>query len=139
MNLAAFIDFFRSNFLSMCRYIVVGIFVYGVEYISYLSLILYCSVAPLYANAAAKIIAGFIAYFFHRIYTFQKSFYEGLYKDLVKYVAVLLFNVPLFSVIFYAVNLFGLDYKVTKIIADIFCIAIAYLQTRFLVFNTTSK
>lgn len=139
MNLVVFTEFLRNNFLSMCRYVVVGILVYGIEYCSYLLLIAYCSVAPLYANAIAKIIAGLLAYFFHRIYTFKKSFSEGLYKDFVKYVVVLLINLPLFGVIFYLVNLGGLDYKITKVIADVFCIAIAYLQTRFFVFNSTVK
>lgn len=139
MNLATFNDFLRNNFLSILRYIAVGTFVYVIEYCCYLLLILYLSAAPLYANAIAKVIAGFFAYFFHRIYTFKKNFYEGLYKDFAKYVAVLLINIPLFSFIFYLVNLIGLDYKITKIIADIFCIAIAYLQTRFFVFNISKK
>lgn len=139
MNFSVIVNFLHNNFSSMCRYVVVGVLVYGVEYGSYLLLILCCSVAPLYANAVAKIAAGFVAYFFHRIYTFKKSFSDGLYKDLAKYVALLLVNVPLFSVIFYAVNLIGMDYKITKIIADVFCISIAYLQTRFLVFNVSAR
>jgi putative flippase GtrA len=85
MKLAALVDFFRNNFLSMCRYVLVGSFIYGVEYCGYVLLIVCCSAVPLYANAAAKIIAGLIAYIFHRVYTFKKSFSEGLYNDFVKY------------------------------------------------------
>lgn len=123
----------------MCRYIVVGIFVYGIEYFCYLLLILYFYFSPLFANATAKVVAGLVAYFFHRVYTFRKNFYEDLYMDFAKYVVVLLINIPLFGLIFYAVNLIGLDYKITKIIADIFCIFIAYVQARFLVFNVQNK
>lgn len=139
MSLAAIIDFLRNNFASLGRYGIVGIFIYGIEYTSYLLLILGCSAIPLYANAAAKIIAGLMGYLLHRVYTFKKSFRDGLYKDFVKYVAVLLINIPLFSLIFYGISLAGLDYKITKILADVICIAIAYLQTRFLVFNTSTK
>jgi len=129
------ITFIKNNFLSICRYVVVGAGVYGIEYLLYLAFVLNLGVLPLYANASAKIVAGLTGYFFHRIYTFKKGFKGGLSKDLAKYMAVLLVNIPLFSLIFVAIAWVGLDFKITKLIADVFCVAIAYLQTKFLVFG----
>lgn len=133
------VKFVKDNFLSICRYVLVGAGVYGVEYILYLLAVLSFSVAPLYANAVVKIIAGLFGYFFHRIYTFKKDFKDGFVKDLSKYVAVLIVNIPLFSLIFSAIAWLELDFKITKIIADIFCILIAYLQTKFLVFGVVEN
>lgn len=133
--LAVLIRFIKNNVGSMSRYFMVGVVVYGVEYVVYLLLVLQFSILPLYANGEAKVVAGLIAYFLHRMHTFQKEFDDGIYRDFVKYLSVLIVNIPLFGFVFYVISLIGLDFKITKVMADVFCICIAYLQARFFVFK----
>jgi putative flippase GtrA len=129
----------KDNVASLFRYLTVGLIVYGVEYFLYLILVGTVLVSPLYANAQAKVVAGLLAYILHRVHSFKKDFHDGLLRDLAKYIGVLAINIPLFGAVFYAVSLVSLDYKTTKLIADVFCIGIAYLQARLIIFNQSSR
>jgi putative flippase GtrA len=128
-------EFFRQNWKSMWRYLLVGLCVYAIEYGVYVGLIFIEWLTPIVANTTAKIIAGLAGYFLHRLYTFGKPFLDGLLADFGKYVAILLINVPLFAGVFYLVSLVTTNLILIKVVADIFCVLIAYLQTRFLVFR----
>lgn len=119
----------------MGRYLLVGLVVYAIEYSVYLGLVLHAWLSPLFANAIAKVIAGLSGYFLHRLYTFGKPFHDGLLVDFCKYAAILLINIPLFGGIFYLVSLVVANFIGVKVIADILCVVIAYLQTRFIVFR----
>lgn len=132
-------NFLRQNWKSIGRYLVVGLCVYAIEYGVYLGLVLNNWLSPIVANAAAKVIAGLSGYFLHRLYTFGKPFYDGLVADFCRYVAILLINIPLFAGIFYLVSLLIPNFIWVKIVSDVFCIAIAYLQTRFFVFRYASN
>lgn len=133
------VKFLRQNWKSMGRYLLVGLCVYAIEYLVYLGLVFNEWLSPLFANAVAKVIAGLVGYFMHRLYTFGKPFYDGLATDFWRYAAILLINIPLFGGIFYLVSLLVTNILWIKVIADILCIAIAYLQTRFIVFRYVSN
>lgn len=123
----------------MGRYLVVGLCIYAIEYIVYLGLVFNNWLSPIVANAAAKVIAGLSGYFMHRLYTFGKPFYDGLVADFCRYVVILLINLPLFAGIFYLVSLLIANFIWGKIVSDMFCIVIAYVQTRFFVFRFGSN
>lgn len=129
------IDFIKNNLAQLIRYGFVGGLVYGIEYALYLLFIYQCAVMPIYANATAKVAAGVIAYFLHRKLTFRKKTSADLHSDFVKYAACLLINIPLFGIIFYLVSLVGMNIILTKVLADVICIMVAYIQTKYLVFR----
>ena len=131
----AMISFIKGNFIQLIRYGLVGGLIYAIEYALYLLCIYKFVVEPVYSNALAKVIAGIVAYFLHRHFTFRKKTNDDVHSDLVKYMTCLLINVPLFGLIFYLISLAGMNIILTKVVADITCIMIAYLQTKYLVFR----
>jgi putative flippase GtrA len=90
---------------------------------------------PIYANVIAKVVGAAVAFILHRSFTFRQQKTESVRREFIRYAGCVLVNIPLFSMVFYFVSLAALDYRVTKIIADIFSVLISYLQTKFLVFN----
>jgi len=133
--LTSIITFLKSHVATLIRYGLVGIVIYAIEYLVYLTLIFGLAVIPVYSNMAAKVVAGLIGYFLHRKFTFQKQSSHDVHSDLLKYVICLAINIPVAGIVFYSVSLLGYGLNVTKIIADVICILIAYLQSRYLVFK----
>jgi len=135
MSLSALLVFVKSHIKTLFKYALVGFFVYLVDYLTYLSICNYLHFLPIYANVIAKVVGAAVAFILHRSFTFRQQKTESVRREFIRYAGCVLVNIPLFSMVFYFVSLAALDYRVTKIIADIFSVLISYLQTKFLVFN----
>jgi putative flippase GtrA len=135
MSLSALLIFVKSHIKTLFKYVLVGLFVYLVDYLTYLGACNYLGFLPIYANIIAKIVGASVAFFLHRSFTFKQQNVGAIKAEFFRYAGCVLVNIPLFSIVFFLVSLVGLDYRVTKIIADVFSVLISYLQAKFFVFN----
>lgn len=135
MSFSALLFFVKSHMKTLFKYVLVGFFVYLVDYLTYLGLCNYLSFYPIYSNVFAKIVGAAFAFILHRSFTFREQKAESIKGEFIRYASCVMVNIPLFGMVFYVVSLAAFDYRITKIIADIISILISYVQARFLVFN----
>lgn len=121
--------------MEFARYLVAGALTYALDFSVFLILTDLAGTAPVYANVVAKLAGGVFSFFSHRMFTFGIRESAGSRRQAVRYFAALAVNVPLFAAVFVAVHAVLRHDLATKVVSDILCIAIAYLEMKFMVFR----
>lgn len=92
-------------------------------------------VLPWKANIYAKFLAGFLAFFGHRIYTFQINGKNGAGFQAIKYVVALGINIPLTSLLL--ISLLNIIHypSAAKLISDVIAVAVSFWIGKKIVFQ----
>jgi putative flippase GtrA len=120
--------------LTLLRYLLVQIVAYGLDLGTFQALIATGVSGPVVANLIGKVPAGFFAFLAHRHFTFRVGGADGMHRDAIKYLLLLLVNAPLSSLIL--AGLLGVISHVTlaKILADVLSVGLTFTLTKYLVF-----
>jgi putative flippase GtrA len=89
---------------------------------------------PVSANILGKLAAGIFAFFCHKHFTFRVGC-GSTSSQATRYFTLLALNIPLSSSILALELAWVNDATVAKIIADIVCLALTYLISKYFVFN----
>lgn len=116
------------------RYVAIQVVAYGLDMGTFLVLINIFGDHPVWANVASKMGAGTFAFFAHRQITFALHG-RGAPVEVVKYIALLLTNVPMTSVVLVVLLRWIDDVVLAKFIADVSCVGITFLLAKFFVFK----
>ena len=118
------------------KYLFVGVMIYLIELGTFLVLTFLESELYLFANIAAKVFAAGCGFFLHKHITFSWDQEHNTRSQLIKYIALLLFNLILASTMLYvSVEILNLNVFIMKLIIDIIVIALAFLISRRFVFG----
>lgn len=119
----------------LIRYILVQTLAYLVDMSTFLICLDWINLGVIYANILSKISAGFFAFFIQRKFTFKVNTNEKIGKQASLYFIFLFINIPIASVmLFLTVQLFS-ESIVAKFFADILCLGISYLLSKFFIFS----
>lgn len=116
------------------RYISIQLVAYGLDMGSFLLVINFFGDHPVWANVVSKMIAGTFAFFAHRQLTFT-GHGRSAHVEMVKYVVLLLANVPMTSAVLIVLLRWMDDVALAKFIADVSCVGITFLLAKFFVFT----
>jgi putative flippase GtrA len=117
------------------RYVAVQIVAYGIDMGVFLLLASGLALHPLAANVVAKLLAGAFAFVVHRRLTFAVHGKGGGRAQLVKYAALLALNIPAASVVLALLLPWVQPAAAAKFLADVLCVAVTFLASRYLVFR----
>lgn len=117
------------------RYAVIQILAYGLDMGGFLLLLHAQLLTPVLANAFGKLAAGILAFFCHKHFTFRVGGGPGTAGQAARYFTLLAFNTPLSSSVL-ALQLVWINNPViAKVIADIVCVGVTYLLSKYFVFT----
>ena len=121
------------------RYLGVQVVAYGIDMGVFLLLTGLLATGPLWANVAAKIAAGAFAFVAHRRITFQTHGQPGSMAELLKYSLLLAANVPASSGLLWLLLPYLHPPALAKLAADVGCVALTFLLSRYVVFRRVEK
>ena len=123
--------------MTFVRYTVIQIVAYVIDMGGFLLLLYTQLLTPVPANILGKLAAGIFAFFFHKHFTFRIGFGPGTAGHAARYFALLTLNIPLSSFVLVLQLAWINDPSVAKIVADVICIALTYLTSKYFVFTKT--
>ena len=119
------------HLLTFTRYGLVQVLAYGVDMGSFLLL---ARLLPLFdAGALSRGIAGLLAFFCHKLFTFRQKDSGTTRREAVRYFVLLIVMMPLAAGLLVLFSN-SMDKVPAKILADALCIVISFLLTRTFVF-----
>ncbi len=118
------------------RYVGVQILAYGIDMGGFLA-ILALGGEPLLANVIAKLAAGGFAFLAHRRLTFAVHQSSAAGGQLLRYSLLLALNVPLATGLLALLLPWIAVPAAAKFIADVVCVGLTFLASRWLVFRPT--
>lgn len=121
--------------MSAFRYLAIQVLAYGLDMGTFISIMYFDASQPLLVNMAGKVVAGVFAFFGHRSFTFNAARDTPMRQQGVLYVLLLLFNLPLASIVLWLILLADLPVTLGKFIADGICVGLNYVLSRKLVFS----
>lgn len=118
------------------RYVLVQVFAYALDMGTFLLGSSLLGWHPLAANVVAKAIAGAFAFAAHRHMTFGVNGMGGGRHQFIKYVLLLLLNIPLSSGALALLLLWIEPEVLAKFVSDVICVGITFFLSRHFVFTT---
>ncbi len=88
------------------------------------------------ANISSKGVSAVFSFFAHRAYTFPQADRNAKARQITMYALVVAVNIPLATAILALLVKWIEQPALAKFIADLLCVGISYLQTRYLVFSS---
>ncbi len=117
------------------RYVAVQVLAYAIDYGSFVAFV-FLGLTPVPANFIAKLLAGAVAFHLHRRFTFGVEYDRAeLRRQALRYVALLLLNAPLTSLLLLGVLTIVDEPLVAKLLSDVAAVAITYVLTKTVVFR----
>lgn len=117
------------------RYIGVQLVAYAIDMGVFLALANGAGLPPLTANVGAKLAAGAFAFVVHRRVTFRTHGQGGTFAQLGKYALLLAANVPLSSLLLWALLPWVASAVLAKFLADAACVLLTFGLSRHVVFG----
>lgn len=90
---------------------------------------------PIWANVSSKLISACFSFSAHRNFTFSGADPDAKFSQALKYFLLLGLNVPLSTLILAVLMKWIVLPALAKFIADVLCVGISFLQTKYLVFS----
>lgn len=121
------------------RYTVVQVAAYCIDMGGFLLLWKMFDAGPIMANLGGKIAAGSFAFVAHRHVTFRSAGSGSMVGQGVRYLALLLLNIPLSSGVLAVVLMVVSNAIIGKLISDVICVAFTYWVSKSHVFTRRTK
>ena len=125
--------------MTIVRYTAIQFLAYGIDMSTFFFALSIEAIGPISANVIAKIIAGFFAFIAHRNFTFLSANNVSPRGQAIKYFLLLGLNIPVASVILIFLLMFFSEPVLAKFIADVICVGLTYLFSKYVVFKSPSK
>lgn len=119
--------------MKFIRYASVQVVAYGLDMFAFVVAITFIGLNPILANIFGKIVAGSLAFFLHRNFTFQTAEHGGR-RQAIGYFSLLGFNVPLTAAALALALFFISSPTLAKLVSDIVCVFITYWISKRFVF-----
>lgn len=124
--------------MTFLRYTIIQLLAYVIDIGGFLLLLHAQLLPPVLANILGKLAAGVFAFFCHKRFTFRVGGGRGTAGQAARYFTLLALNIPLSSSLLALQLVWINDTAAAKIIADIVCVALTYLLSKYLVFSKSS-
>ncbi|MDE2422946.1 MAG: GtrA family protein [Betaproteobacteria bacterium] len=120
--------------MTFLRYIVIQLLAYGIDMGMFWLMLFVAMIEPVGANVVAKLLAGIFAFVSHRHVTFRVAGGVNAQVQAIRYFVLLAMNLPFASVILALLLHWISGPFVAKFIADVICVGLTYLLSKYFVF-----
>jgi putative flippase GtrA len=121
------------------RYVAVQLVAYAVEMASFALMFEGLHFDLINSNIFSKIIAGLLAFFAHRFFTFQIERKPIIGVQAFKYFLLLGLNIPVSSLFLWTFTRILPSPIISKLFADLLCIGLTYIISKKLVFTSATS
>lgn len=125
--------------MTFVRYAVIQLLAYGIDMGLFLTVLHSGISGPIWANATAKIAAGFFAFTAHRSFTFRVGENTAMMQQGIRYFTLLILNVPVASGILALLLIWVANPVAAKFVADVTCVALTFWLSKHCVFVGPQK
>lgn len=116
------------------RYTVIQLLAYSIDMGFFLVILQPAFFNYILANSISKCFAGIFAFVAHRRFTFHVNKKDSTRQQAIRYFLLLIFNIPISSVILALLLLLITNPAPAKLIADIICVFFSYGMSKYCVF-----
>jgi putative flippase GtrA len=120
--------------MTFLRYSIVQILAYAIDMGIFILLINTPLIDPIGVNILSKISAGIFAFIVQRKFTFKVAAKELVKMQAIRYFIVLIFNIPIASVILILMLYLIADPVLAKFLSDIVCVNLSYMLGKYFIF-----
>lgn len=108
---------------------------YGIDMGAFLLLINVADIGLVTSNVLGKMLSAVFSFSAHRRFTFPQVDKSKRLDQMMKYSLLVGLNIPIATAILALLNQWISPPALAKFIADLLCVVLSYLQTKYLVFS----
>lgn len=116
-------------------YVIFQIVAYGLDFGTFYLLAKVLDLNLVCSNVLGKLVAGAFAFAAHRYVTFFSEVREGIVFQALKYIAALVANSVVGSLLLVLINQFVPSISVSKLISDVIAVLLSYILSKFVIFR----
>lgn len=124
--------------MTFLRYLFVQLLAYFVDIVFFLIFLNWVLIGPIYSNIFSKIFAGLFAFITQRKFTFRVITKDQIGKQAIRYIIVLIINIPIASAILFLILILISNNLIAKIFSDIIGVGISYILSKYFIFTKKS-
>ena len=121
--------------MTFVRYFAIQLLAYGVDMGLFVFTLHFGLAGPIVANIVAKLAAGGFAFAAHRHYTFDVAGGGYIKRQAVRYLILLMANVPIASALLAMILLWVPVPVFAKFLSDIVGVVLTYFLSKYFIFN----